>query len=268
MGKLTEIRVDFISLVKSPANEKELILKAHGKLKELAFMKFDLERKVAYGIVYAPDRVDTQGDFTDSGEIEKAAYGFMKSLKNRQVDLEHSFQELPDVYIGESWIVRKGDALFPDDEGAWAVGIKVADEGLWQELKTGGLTGISMAGIARRQDINKGGEEGLFERWTERVVGAIKDALNGIGITKKEDKGLEEKDVVKEEAAGQTQVPAQTHAPSNEVKKEAEGFSALESKVDEIAKNLNDRLTRLESTRKSDGTVEDIQKKPISEGII
>lgn len=66
----------------------------------------------------------------------------------KNIDREHSFSP-EDAYVAESWIVRKGDALFPDEpEGAWAVGVRVGDPDLWRQLKSGELTGFSLAGFA------------------------------------------------------------------------------------------------------------------------
>ena len=152
MAKLTDISVDFISLVRKGANKKEVIFKSadagEQELKTVNIAKTDEEKRIVYGIVYAPDEVDTQGDFAEAADIEKAAYDFMAQLNGRNIDKGHSY--VPEnAFVAESWLIRKGDPLFPDEpEGAWAVGIKVEDDALWEEVKKGEISGLSMGGTA------------------------------------------------------------------------------------------------------------------------
>ena len=153
MPKLTNLTVRYISLVETPATGKKLTLK--GALPRgfqagsFALGKADDERQVAYGVVYAPDQEDSQGDHADAETIRQASYEFMRKQRTDQVDVQHSFDEA-DAFVAESWIVQKGDAWFPDDPGAWAVAIQVRDPALWARLKKGELTGLSLAGTARK----------------------------------------------------------------------------------------------------------------------
>lgn len=154
MPKLTNLTVRYISLVETPATGKKLTLKGAlaAGLRAGAFRlnKADDERQVAYGVVYAPDQADSQGDHADAETIRQASYEFMRKQRTDQVDVQHSFDEA-DAFVAESWIVQKGDAWFPDDPGAWAVAIQVRDPVLWARLKKGELTGLSLAGTAHRQ---------------------------------------------------------------------------------------------------------------------
>lgn len=151
MAKLKELSVTFLSLVATPATGKGLTLKAKEGQRAQVFeiAKADDERMVAYGIVYAPDQEDAHGDTADAETIRKACYEFMREGRLKNIDTEHSFTTEM-AFVCESWLVRKGDELFPKEpEGAWAVGIRVGDPDLWNKLKSGELTGISLAGIAR-----------------------------------------------------------------------------------------------------------------------
>ena len=153
MPQLTDLKIDFISLVKRPATGKSLTLK-NGTHEASLFeiKKMDDDRQVAYGIVYAPDEVDSQGDMATSDTIRSAAYGFMKKGRNQNIDTEHNF-ETTHAYVAESWLVRKDDPLFADEpEGAWAVGIQITSPDLWQKLKAGDYTGLSLAGTAARKN--------------------------------------------------------------------------------------------------------------------
>ena len=153
-NRLKNIEIDFISLVAMPANGMPLILKRHGS-RIFKLEKMDEERQVAYGIVYAPDTVDSQNDFTDRYEIEKAAYQFMKTKRVDNIDSNHDFKPITGSYIAESWLVKDGDPWFGGDlEGAWAVGIKIEDAAIWKALKQGEYWGLSMAGKAEREAVD------------------------------------------------------------------------------------------------------------------
>ncbi len=152
--RLKNIVVEFISLVTMPATGLPLILKnEQAKASLFELKKADEDRQIAYGVVYAPGIVDAQGEFTDSAEIEAAAYRFMKDKKVDQVDQNHDFQPLPGAYVAESWIVKMGDPWFGELPGSWAVGIKVDDDAVWERLKKGELWGFSMAGLAEREAV-------------------------------------------------------------------------------------------------------------------
>lgn len=151
LPKITDLSVSFLSLVRNPATGKGLTLKSKPGERADTFeiVKTDDDRMVAYGVVYAPDQVDSHGDSADARTIRRAAYEFMREGRLKNIDTEHSFTAQM-AHVAESWLVRKGDALFPDEpEGAWAVGIQINDTDLWQALKSGDLTGISLAGMAR-----------------------------------------------------------------------------------------------------------------------
>lgn len=145
--EITDMQIKLISLVSAGANNKKIVYKNENfnELLRVDFKKSDIEQGVVYGIVYAPDEVDTQGEFANADEIKKAAYDFMKRSDLRYcIDVNHNFN-IADAYICESWIVKSKDEFF-DEEGAWAVGIKIEDEELRDMVKNGSITGLSMYG--------------------------------------------------------------------------------------------------------------------------
>lgn len=147
MKRLKDVKVEFISLVARPANKKHIILK-DGFLQEFKVLKSDEEKQMVYGIVYAPDQLDTQGHFTDAATIEKMAYDFMKNGRNGNIDIHHNYNPI-NGFVAESWIIKGNDPVFPDEPvGSWAVGIKVEDETIWEDIKKGKIAGISLAGWA------------------------------------------------------------------------------------------------------------------------
>lgn len=150
--KLVNMDITHISLVRAGANKKDIIYKSKNKNPTIEHQfnisKTSLEKGIVYGIVYAPNEVDTDGDFTTVEEIEKAAYSFMKNLRLKNVDMNHTFVN-EDAYVCESWIIRNNDELFSNEPiGSWAVGIKLESESLKDSVKNGEIQGISMAGLA------------------------------------------------------------------------------------------------------------------------
>lgn len=155
-NRLKNLDVQWISLVRNPANGLPLLLK-DANAKPFRVLKTDDERRMVYGIVYAPDQVDSQGDFADRFEIERAAHAFIKSGRSQQVDQNHQFEALPGAFVAESWIVRAADPEFADwVPNAWAVGIKIEDDALWQAIKSGEWAGLSLAGKAERETVGNG----------------------------------------------------------------------------------------------------------------
>lgn len=226
--KLKNLKVNFISLVKSPANEKSLVLKSDEKPTIFEIKKTDEEQMRAYGIVYAPDQTDAQGDYADAETILKAANDFMLSGRNQSVDKNHDFVE-SGAYVAESWIVKENDPVFQDEKpGAWAVGIQIEDDRTWASLKKGELSGLSLAGTA--ETIEKSDGDNAILKW-------LKD------IFKSQNQGVEE--MTKEET--QTMID-----------------EALKGQK-EIMKNINDRLDALMKSNQEPEDDPDKKPKPQDE---
>jgi len=161
--ELSNIAITHISLVKAGANGKSIIYKSTDAepsyMKQIEIKKSDAEEGVVYGIVYAPDEVDTDGDYATADEIKKAAYSFMKNKNTANVDKDHTF-EVEKAFIAQSWIVKSGDPIFPDEaEGSWAVAIQLEDDALIKSVKDGEIAGISMAGTAMKKEDGEGVEK-------------------------------------------------------------------------------------------------------------
>nr|DAP96121.1 MAG TPA: serine protease [Caudoviricetes sp.] len=164
--EITDLQIHLISLVNAGANNKTVIYKDKN-FEELLRVSFSKnvagEEGIVYGIVYAPDEVDSQGEFANAAEIKKAAYDFMKRADlSYCVDVNHDLRPAP-AYICESWIVKEKDAFF-SETGAWAVGIKLEDEDLRARVKSGELSGLSMygSGVIKSGD-GTGKEGGMLE---------------------------------------------------------------------------------------------------------
>lgn len=159
--RLSDINISHISLVKAGANGRTFLFKSkeeepkHEVIVQL--VKQDTKKGIVYGIVYEPEKVDSQGDIANAEEIEKAAYAFMKARNTLNVDTQHDFNNV-NAYVAESWIVKANDPIFPDAVGAWAVAIKVEDDALKQAIEKGDIAGLSMAGDAKTEVLSE--EEG------------------------------------------------------------------------------------------------------------
>ncbi len=276
LGKLKDLSVSFLSLVKTPATGKGLTLKSanpNDRVAVFELAKTDDERMIAYGVVYAPDQEDAHGDTADAKTIRRAAYEFMREARLKNIDTEHSFTTEM-AFVAESWLVRKNDALFPDEpEGAWAVGIQIGDPDLWAQLKSGDLTGISLAGIAQMEpseprtsytekDEIPGWFKSLFKQFTKQpteetdmdkneVQGVVRDMLKeelpgilkdaGIGTGSKPAAEDVEKAKATLKAAGiEVDAPAaggKAAEPAGEATDIAtaiaKGFEAIEGKIDD-----------------------------------
>jgi hypothetical protein len=177
--ELKAMNVDFFSLVSKGANGKKIVWKSDGRRQDdsevfetsLKKITKSEEKRMVYGIVYSPDQVDSQGEYATGAEIEKAAYGFMKGLRLLNVDAQHDFDPKA-AFVAESWITKGVDPLFPNEpEGSWAVGIRVEDDALWEDVKKGSLAGISMAGTAAKV---KKGEDGFLAKMEELLTRLLK----------------------------------------------------------------------------------------------
>ncbi|MFV0481856.1 MAG: XkdF-like putative serine protease domain-containing protein [Campylobacteraceae bacterium] len=164
--RLSDIDVSHISLVKAGANGKTIIYKSNDATptykKVVDIKKFDEEKGIVYGIVYEPEKLDSQGDMASADEIQKAAYRFMKQRNTPNVDKNHSFIN-EDAYVAESYIVKKGDPLFPECVGAWAVAIQLENEELRTAVKKGDINGLSMAGVAVAKDIEENDNKNILD---------------------------------------------------------------------------------------------------------
>ena len=186
MGRrLINLEVDFIALVKKPANNKPVLLKS-GTARTFQITKADDETQRVYGIVYSPEQEDLQGDVADAETIRKAADRFMREGLQKNIDLEHSFTPEPNTYVAESWLTQKGDSRFSEEPvGSWAVGIQIAKTEIWDRFKAGELTGLSLAGNAIAKSVDEG-----VPSWFKKIFSSNEAAPTA-----------KEKDMTKEEIA-------------------------------------------------------------------
>lgn len=114
-------------------------------------LKVDDEKQIVTGIVLEPEVEDAQGDIISAEEIEKAAHGFL--AKSRIVGKSHA--KIAKAEVVESYIAPDDFNLGSETvrKGTWLLSVKVHDRNLWEEVKTGEITGFSIGAIGIRQTV-------------------------------------------------------------------------------------------------------------------
>lgn len=149
----------------------------HAIKKGQAAAKQDAELRLAIGVVYFPELVDSQNDFMTLDEVRKSAWNFMSKGDTHCVDVNHD-GELSTCHIVESFISRKGDPDFPIP-GTWVVGMHIPDEELWGKVKKGQLNGFSFEAIAH--DVKPDRTPELVLRGEAAVLKGATQAAEGHG---------------------------------------------------------------------------------------
>lgn len=116
------------------------------------FKKIDKKEHIVGGIVYEPDKEDSQGDQANAKEIWKALKNYMikgKSIKvlhkgkAKNVPIVECFQAEEDTHkggTGPEHLIKKG---------AWWLSVYLGGEPeIWKDVLAGKLNGFSMAGRA------------------------------------------------------------------------------------------------------------------------
>lgn len=169
--RLTNLDIHILSLVDKAANKRQLIIK-NLNLPESSIeldkvcqiRKVDDEKRMVYSVVYPANEIDAHGEFATASDVEKACHNFMRKSKTGNVDTQHNLVTDQDCFVAENWIIRKGDELFPEetDLDGWASGIKVENDEIWQKIKKGEITGVSMWGFAEKVEEDEDGNVAKF----------------------------------------------------------------------------------------------------------
>ena len=126
------------------------------KLKVLKVEKSKNEelKQVTY-IAMLPDSVDLHGDFTSAEEVRKACHNFNNSAK--RANLFHKV--MTDSFsVAESYIAPTDFVL--DDrvvlKGSWLMTLQINDDDVWEYVKSGDISGISIGAMASVDDHESG----------------------------------------------------------------------------------------------------------------
>jgi len=121
-------------------------LEAASVEKTAGFVKNE-EMRICGGIVYEKNRIDSQGDFVDSREeiwhaMESHMLGGGGTIKVMHEGDPVSCPIL-ECFVADEDTIKSGEVV-PKD--AWFITVKVLDDDIWADIKSGKLTGFSMAG--------------------------------------------------------------------------------------------------------------------------
>ncbi len=187
--------VKFLSLVPKGANQMKTAYKADDTgtgAMDFGAVVVKSEKFAETGdllaVAYAPNLVDSQGDFADTAEaIKSMAASFLTN--GAKLDLRHNEIAIPasQAHVVESFIVQKGDARFAnakdyagnavDVTGAWAVALKIEDPELRRKYREGEFQGVSFGGQMRVEAV-KEDAEGLLAR-LEKLIAPLAAKLCG-----------------------------------------------------------------------------------------
>ena len=153
-----ELAIDAISLVTSPAIESEFVF--FGKEKNnLTFAKVDEEKRMLVSPALIPNKnifrhdPNTDSDYYvyfSKETVRKASELYLKHNNHHKATYQHQ-DRVSGVLTVESWI-KEGDSdkskLYGYDlpNGTWFVKMKIENDELWQEIKSGNLRGLSIEG--------------------------------------------------------------------------------------------------------------------------
>ena len=197
---ISDARISFVSLVDKAANKRRfLITKAENGTANFSsygrIIKADAEHHYVTGIVYEPLVEDTDGNYMTEEEITKAAYWYAKN--GDKVDIQHSFEALPNACVVENWIAKAdfdcgGEKI---TKGTWLMTVEVTDEDVWRQIEKGEITGFSMGGVGNYSeedenlaDVNKSDEKvGLLAKLAG-MLGVEKAAVKNTYSRDKKDR--------------------------------------------------------------------------------
>lgn len=108
------------------------------------------KKRIVYGEVYPPDRIDSDKEYMTAEEIEKMAHDFLRQKMNDQIDVMHENKTYEGVCVVESFIARDGDPDFIP--GSWVVGVHIPDDELWGMVEKGELNGFSMEALVKTME--------------------------------------------------------------------------------------------------------------------
>ena len=154
-----ELAIDAISLVSAPAIEQDFVF--FGKEKNnLTFAKVDEDKRMLISPALIPDKQifrhdpQTSSDyyvFFSKKTVRKASELYLKNNNHHKATQEHS-ERVSGVLTVESWIIDdpKMDKStlygFSLPKGTWMVSMRITNDDVWKEIKSGTLKGLSIEG--------------------------------------------------------------------------------------------------------------------------
>jgi len=104
------------------------------------------DERYVLGIVLEPEIVDAQGDVYSGEEIRQAAHKFMEEYG--ALGLMHQLQVNGQVKVLESFLAPADLKVTETSirKGTWLLAVRILSDELWQQVKSGDLSGFSIGG--------------------------------------------------------------------------------------------------------------------------
>jgi hypothetical protein len=303
---VTENDVYKISLVDEPAIESQMV---YFKKNKPLFVAMDTDEKhMVYSAVLRPDfpiyRRYGEEEFYlvfTKEAVEKSAYDFLKNGFQHEWSVDHE-EDVEGLSVVESWIKTdmendKSIALGLDptlEIGTWFVGLSVNNIEVWQRIKSGDFSGLSMEAFVYFDENkfskipkNNMKKEQNFEQveidetFWDKLKSIIADALKtpevepevadeeadevvedvkeDVEVVEEMEEQVPEAEEVAEEAAADVEQVVEEAAETVEEEKDA-----LETVIDELNAKIDELNTEIENLKKEN---QKLKKQPSTKSI-
>jgi len=118
---------------------------------------FSNDKREVTCVAMVADEIDAHGDLFTIECVENAAYDFLSTYNiSKEIGLQHS-GERPDIDLIGSWFTDAGGSFDGVDApvNSWIVKFRINDDDVWQRVKDGELTGVSIEGPASGYRVNE-----------------------------------------------------------------------------------------------------------------
>jgi len=153
---LTNMRINEVSLVDRPANERPFIVakRADGTVAIRSESTFRILKDTdgkheLLGVILQPTTrtgPDAQGDIYDEETVAGACDNFAGGM-----GFQHTASIVDGAKITRNWIALSDDFSVPDQpiyRGSWLQRWEITDPGLWEKISSGAITGFSIGGVS------------------------------------------------------------------------------------------------------------------------
>ena len=231
-----------MSLVENPATKTQLVMFSEDK--ELLQFQDD-EKQIIYSVAMRPNmlipRKDINGEpamvFYTEETVKDLQQNFFKNNSHNGSTINHNGKKDNSLYIFESWIVDdpekdKATSLGLDvKKGDWVTAQKVDNKDIWQDVKSGKLTGFSIEAYLNPVLINN-----KVEMTDSELDARIKKVLME---SEEEKKKLEEEKLVMEDALDPKK------EDEEEVKMEEPAVADLQKIIDDKDVEINELKAKI-----------------------
>lgn len=232
-----------MSTVESPATKTQLIM-FDDELKAMEFK--DDERQVIYSVAMRPNmlipRKNINGEpamvFYTEDTVNNLQQNFFKNNSHNGATINHDKQVRNDMYCFESWIVENPEKDKATEmglqvqKGDWVLGQKVDNTEVWQDIKSGKLTGFSIEAYLEPILTNEN-----IEMTKEEIDARIKEIV----MQTEEEKAAK----LAEEAAASDAEKAKMAADPMPTEPSAPSVDELQKQVDELSAENADLKAKL-----------------------